>query len=134
MSVVRESSLKMGVLDPIRHLCESYQLQFFIVLQNSLLPKQRFWSSSDQMNNLCGNLVEFATFVDTAPVNPNPAGHGLELKGENLDEFPVEEELKPVTENSSRQTEETMAISPAIDAVGDAPIAHWARNLWYPDI
>lgn len=62
-----DSSIKMGVFDTIRRLCESHELQFFVVVQKTAQPKSRFWSSSDLLNNLCGNLIhEFATYVDTS--------------------------------------------------------------------
>ena len=111
MAASCESSVKMGVLDPIRRLCESHHLQFFIVLQNSTRPKQRFWSSSDQMNNLCGNLIfEFATYVDT--ISPSPAKDHLEPKCEDeFSEIPKTEMLC----NSRKEELETITIDDTED-------------------
>ena len=64
-SLIPPDSLKTDILAPFKRLCESHQLQFFVVLQSSLQPKNRFWTSSNQLHNLCGNLIfEFATYVN----------------------------------------------------------------------
>ena len=65
--------VKTDVLNPFKRLCETRQLQFFVVLQSAQHPKQRFWTSSNELYNLCGNLIfEFATYVDTlSDVSPD---------------------------------------------------------------
>ena len=92
----------MGVFDPIRRLCESHELQFFVVLQRNAQPKQRFWSSSDVLNNLCGNLIyEYATYVDTSLDNsaafPSQTQEE-QFKNEIGDDLWIEKELKKENE------------------------------------
>ena len=71
-SIPPSESVKADVLDPIKRLCETHQLHFFVVLQSSQLPKQRFWTSSNQLYNLCGNLIfEFATYVNVLGDTPS---------------------------------------------------------------
>ena len=63
--------VKDTVLKPFKQLCETHKLQFFVVLQSSLQPKHRIWTSSSQLQNLCGNLIfEFATYVSTSEDSP----------------------------------------------------------------
>ena len=98
MTASCDSSIKMGVFDPIRHLCELHELQFFVVLQSNSQPKQRFWSSSKLLNNLCGNLIyEFATYIDTSIDNslPFPSQTQEEhLKSEVDDGLWIEKDMK----------------------------------------
>ena len=57
--------LRLGVFDPIRRLCESRQFQFFVLLQNSTQPSQKYWASSKQLSSFFGNwITEVATKVE----------------------------------------------------------------------
>ena len=90
-------SVKAGIFEPIRSICESKDLQFFVVLQSASSPTQRFWTSSKQLNNLCGNLIfEFATYVDIDSDNivPDPAiGESLDVKIDVEDCFTKDDSL-----------------------------------------
>ena len=58
-------AIEYGIFDTLRRLCESHQLDFFVVLQTASPAQQGYWTSSKDLRNLCGDLItKFATFVD----------------------------------------------------------------------
>ena len=51
-------SIKFGVLDPFRRLCESHDLDYFVVVQpTSSPPGAGYWTASKALRNLCGDLI-----------------------------------------------------------------------------
>lgn len=138
-SLVSADSVKSDILSPIRVLCESRQLQFFVVLQSAATPTKRFWSSSEQLNNLCGSLIlEFATFIDTkaekaveddlkldvedsyefakSPSPELPLDGGLTFAGEERDECVLlpEEDVDDVDKEGGEVNEEIVPLEPLI--------------------
>ena len=72
--------IKSNILEPFRTLCEYNRLNFFVVVQTSVSSPsssssssfidpgtKRYWSSSNQMFNFCGDLIKTcATYVDVS--------------------------------------------------------------------
>ena len=90
--------IKSNILEPLRILCEYNQLNFFVVIQpsssssSSSSPQthQRYWSSSEQMNNFCGDLINtYATYVDISSTNDETTS-----MGNDDDVAAMEEDLK----------------------------------------
>ena len=51
-------AIKYGVLDPLRRLCESHQLDYFVIIQtNSPTQPIEYWNSSKRLRNLCGDQI-----------------------------------------------------------------------------
>ena len=89
--------VKSSVLEPFRVLCEYNHINFFVVVQpssssSSSLQSKRYWSSSEQMSNFCGDLINgYATYVDISAKNDAIAA---EVEAEEDLKIDVEEAIE----------------------------------------
>ena len=136
-------TIRSGIFDPLRRLCDSHQFHFVVLLQHSSSKSQRFWTSSKPLRNLFGDLItEIATFVDvfgdgSFPCNIDAQAASREVPDQGqvaTDELKMEvedgESLAAVVAEAALTTA-TRAAAIAATAPSTVPIDGWSDD---PDL